>query len=151
MNWVLSVLSFNRFPVIHSPISFMHATTLDITIAAETAFPEQWIWISSAYECALKPCRCVMRSTSAVYNKKCDVSWWWRNNWISTDRKWCLSFSLKAGRTEIGERRHDSLLQISEATDENDLEFAIGVFHVGTHYWQGKKIEEIVSAHTVQE
>ena len=44
--------------------SFMHATTLDITIAAETAFPaEQWIWISSAYECALRPCRCVMRST----------------------------------------------------------------------------------------
>ena len=39
---------------------------------------------------------------------------------------------------ERGERRHGSLFQIYEATDENNLDFAIAVFCV------------IVSAHTIE-
>ena len=33
----------------------------------------------------------------------------------------------------MGERWHDSKFQISYATDENDLDFVIAVFRVGTH------------------
>ena len=58
------------------------------------------------------------------------------------EKRWCSSHFLKAGRVEMDERWHGSLFQIyvSEATDENDLDFVIAVFRVGTHnYWQGAK------------
>ena len=43
------------------------------------------------------------------------------------------------GGVGIDERWHDSLFQISEATDENDLDFAIAVLRVGTRI--DKKLE----------
>ena len=49
------------------------------------------------------------------------------------EKRWCLSLFLKAGRVEMKGRWHGSLFQIYEATDENDLDFAIAVFCVGTH------------------
>ena len=49
------------------------------------------------------------------------------------EKRWCLSLFLKAGRVEMDERWHGNLFQRCEATDENDLDFAIVVFRVGTH------------------
>ena len=48
-------------------------------------------------------------------------------------KRWCLSLFLKAGRVEMDERRPGSLFQTLEATDGNDLDFAIPVFRLGTH------------------
>ena len=48
-------------------------------------------------------------------------------------KRWCSSLFLKAERAEMDERWHGSLFQVFEATDENDLDFAIAVFRVGTH------------------
>ena len=51
----------------------------------------------------------------------------------------------------MDERWHDSLFQMSEATDENDLDFAITIFCVGTRKkTRKKKIKVIVSSHTVE-
>ena len=49
------------------------------------------------------------------------------------EKRFCLSLFLKAGRLEMDERWHGNLFQQYEATDENDLDFAIAVFRVGTH------------------
>ena len=40
---------------------------------------------------------------------------------------------LKAGRVEMDERWPGSLFQTLEATEEEDLDFAIPVFRLGTH------------------
>ena len=47
------------------------------------------------------------------------------------EKRWCLSLVLKAGRAEMDERWHGNLFQVSEATDEKDLDLAIAVFHEG--------------------
>ena len=49
------------------------------------------------------------------------------------EKGWCLSLFLKAGRVEMDERWHGNLFQVSEATDENDLDLAIAVFREGMH------------------
>ena len=41
------------------------------------------------------------------------------------EKRWCLSLFLKAGRVGMDERWHGSLFQKVEATDENDLDFAM--------------------------
>ena len=43
------------------------------------------------------------------------------------EKRWGLSLFLKAGRVEMDERWPGSLFQSLEATDENDLDFAIPV------------------------
>ena len=43
------------------------------------------------------------------------------------------SLFLKAGRAEMDEKWHGNLFQVSEATDENDLDLAIAVFREGMH------------------
>ena len=48
-------------------------------------------------------------------------------------KRWCLSLFLKAVRVEMDEKWHGNLFQISEATDEKDLDFAIAVFRDGMH------------------
>ena len=47
------------------------------------------------------------------------------------EKRWCLSLFLKAGRAEMDERWHGNLFQVSEATDEKDLDLANAVFRVG--------------------
>ena len=47
-------------------------------------------------------------------------------------KRWCLSPFLKVGRVEMDERWPGSLFQTLEATDENDLDFAIPVLRLGT-------------------
>ena len=49
------------------------------------------------------------------------------------EKRWCLILFLKAGREEMDERWHGYLFQMSEATDEKDLDLAIAVFREGTH------------------
>ena len=44
------------------------------------------------------------------------------------EKKWGLSLFLKAGRAEMDERWHGNLFQVSEATDEKDLDLAFVVF-----------------------
>ena len=53
-------------------------------------------------------------------------------------KKWCLSLFLKAGRVEMDEGWPGSLFQIYEATDENDLDFAMG-FSGRNTYWQRRR------------
>ena len=84
---------------------------------------------------------------------KHEVSGWWGNTGEDTQKRWYKSLFLKAGRVEMNERWHGSLFQIYEATDENDLDFAIVVFRVGTEI--DKEVEDRndndrVSAHTVE-
>ena len=55
---------------------------------------------------------------------------------VRDKKKWYFSLFLKAGRVEMDGRWHGSLFQISEATDENDLDFAI------TDFWVGTQIKE---------
>ena len=50
-----------------------------------------------------------------------------------TQKRWCLILFLKAGRVEMDKNWPVSLFQTLEATDENDLDFAIPVFWLGTH------------------
>ena len=47
------------------------------------------------------------------------------------EKKWCLSLFLKAGRAEMDKGWHGNLFQVSEATDEKDLDLAIAVFCEG--------------------
>ena len=47
-------------------------------------------------------------------------------------KRWCLSLFLKAGKVEMDERWSGSLFQIFEARNENDSDFAIAVFRLGT-------------------
>ena len=49
-------------------------------------------------------------------------------------KRWCLSWfsSWNSGRVKMDERWHGSLFQISDATDDNDIDFAITVLHVET-------------------
>ena len=49
------------------------------------------------------------------------------------EKRWCLSLFLEAGRAEMDERWDGSPFQLSEATDENDLDLAIAVFREGMH------------------
>ena len=49
------------------------------------------------------------------------------------EKRWCLSLFLKAGRAEMDERWHGNLFQMSEATDENDVDLVIAVFREGMH------------------
>ena len=56
---------------------------------------------------------------------------------------------MRAGRTEIDERYHSSLFQMSEATDENHLDFAL-FFMQGHTLTRKKKIDVIVTAHSVE-
>ena len=51
----------------------------------------------------------------------------------STWKKMMLESLLEAGRAEMDERWHGNLFQVSEATDKNDLDFAIAVFREGMH------------------
>ena len=50
----------------------------------------------------------------------------------------------------MDERWHGNLFQKYEATDENDLDFAIVLFSVGTHIYKEEEIVVIVSEHTVE-
>ena len=59
---------------------------------------------------------------------KRDASGWWGITGKGTQKRWCLSLFLKVGRVEMDERWPGSLFQTLEATDENDLDFAIPVF-----------------------
>ena len=49
------------------------------------------------------------------------------------EKRRCSSLFLKAGRAEMDERWHGNLFQVSEATNEKDLDLAIAVFRVGIH------------------
>ena len=49
------------------------------------------------------------------------------------EKRWCLSLFLKSERAEMDERWHGNLFQVSEATDENDLDLAIAFFREGMH------------------
>ena len=54
-------------------------------------------------------------------------------------KKVYLTLFLKAGRADMNERWQDSLFQISEATDENDLGIAIAVFCAETQIDEEEK------------
>ena len=61
-------------------------------------------------------------------------------------KRWCLSLLMKAGRVEMDERWPGSLFQILEATDENDLDFPIPVFRLGTQ-WQWRRRSQWLCRH----
>ena len=54
-----------------------------------------------------------------------------------------IVFCLKSRRAELDERWHDSLLQLFQAADENDLKFVIAVIHTGAGIGKEKKIKVV--------
>ena len=73
-------------------------------------------------------------ASDVIYIRGCgditkhDVNGWRGNTGEDTRKKMMLS-----GRAEMDERWHGNLFQMSEATDEKDLDLAIAVFREGMH------------------